>query len=253
MNQKFLNNVDFQVQVPFVLPCLFCHSVFVPLTCFSPHAQLWNNYFHLAVAFITQESLQLQNFSPTKRNKILAKWEQGSIIPSFIHLHSIAVIVIYILFTCLQSPVLSNRNTSILSIFLSASFLFVFFQIWRHEKTHWLCYTWHVVQTRYKKKRKKCSGVPQSWTLTLLEPEQEDCVPFYDAGLSFRQPQDLFHTRHGGSDPGDDADPWRGAEKSHHPHLFWHDHLWIRTLWKLPQGSICIQKCVCTYITGSKE
>uniref|UniRef100_A0A8C7XUG5 Dedicator of cytokinesis 2 n=1 Tax=Oryzias sinensis TaxID=183150 RepID=A0A8C7XUG5_9TELE len=36
--------------------------------------QLWNNYFHLAVAFITQESLQLQHFSPTKRNKILVKY-----------------------------------------------------------------------------------------------------------------------------------------------------------------------------------
>uniref|UniRef100_A0A8D3CAV6 Dedicator of cytokinesis 2 n=1 Tax=Scophthalmus maximus TaxID=52904 RepID=A0A8D3CAV6_SCOMX len=47
MNQKFLNNDDFEVQ-------------------------LWNNYFHLAVAFITQESLQLQHFSPTKRNKTLA-------------------------------------------------------------------------------------------------------------------------------------------------------------------------------------
>uniref|UniRef100_A0A667XT06 Dedicator of cytokinesis 2 n=1 Tax=Myripristis murdjan TaxID=586833 RepID=A0A667XT06_9TELE len=49
MNRKFLNNDDFEVQ-------------------------LWNNYFHLAVAFITQESLQLQHFSPTKRNKILAKY-----------------------------------------------------------------------------------------------------------------------------------------------------------------------------------
>ncbi|XP_034398619.1 dedicator of cytokinesis protein 2-like [Cyclopterus lumpus] len=49
MNQKFLNNDDFEVQ-------------------------LWNNYFHLAVAFITQESLQLQHFSSTKRNKILAKY-----------------------------------------------------------------------------------------------------------------------------------------------------------------------------------
>uniref|UniRef100_A0AAQ5XHS7 Dedicator of cytokinesis 2 n=1 Tax=Amphiprion ocellaris TaxID=80972 RepID=A0AAQ5XHS7_AMPOC len=49
MNQKFLSNDDFEVQ-------------------------LWNNYFHLAVAFITQESLQLQHFSPTKRNKILAKY-----------------------------------------------------------------------------------------------------------------------------------------------------------------------------------
>ncbi|XP_062332902.1 dedicator of cytokinesis protein 2 [Osmerus eperlanus] len=49
MNLKFLNNNDFEVQ-------------------------LWNNYFHLAVAFITQESLQLQHFSPTKRTKILAKY-----------------------------------------------------------------------------------------------------------------------------------------------------------------------------------
>uniref|UniRef100_A0AAY5KT29 Dedicator of cytokinesis 2 n=1 Tax=Esox lucius TaxID=8010 RepID=A0AAY5KT29_ESOLU len=49
MNLKFLNNNDFEVQ-------------------------LWNNYFHLAVAFITQESLQLQHFSPTKRNKILTKY-----------------------------------------------------------------------------------------------------------------------------------------------------------------------------------
>ncbi|XP_028669046.2 dedicator of cytokinesis protein 2-like [Erpetoichthys calabaricus] len=49
MNQKFLENKDFEVQ-------------------------LWNNYFHLAVAFITQDSLQLQHFSSTKRNKILAKY-----------------------------------------------------------------------------------------------------------------------------------------------------------------------------------
>ncbi|KAL2077285.1 hypothetical protein ACEWY4_026789 [Coilia grayii] len=49
MNRKFLDNNNFEVQ-------------------------LWNNYFHLAVAFITQESLQLQHFSPTKRNKILAKY-----------------------------------------------------------------------------------------------------------------------------------------------------------------------------------
>uniref|UniRef100_A0A9J8B4I7 Dedicator of cytokinesis 2 n=1 Tax=Cyprinus carpio carpio TaxID=630221 RepID=A0A9J8B4I7_CYPCA len=49
MNHKFLDNNSFEVQ-------------------------LWNNYFHLAVAFITQESLQLQHFSPTKRSKILAKY-----------------------------------------------------------------------------------------------------------------------------------------------------------------------------------
>ncbi|KAB0346236.1 hypothetical protein FD754_011093, partial [Muntiacus muntjak] len=36
--------------------------------------QLWNNYFHLAVAFLTQESLQLENFSSAKRAKILNKY-----------------------------------------------------------------------------------------------------------------------------------------------------------------------------------
>uniref|UniRef100_A0A8B9NAR4 Dedicator of cytokinesis protein 2 n=1 Tax=Accipiter nisus TaxID=211598 RepID=A0A8B9NAR4_9AVES len=36
--------------------------------------QLWNNYFHLAVAFLTQDSLQLENFSQAKRNSILAKY-----------------------------------------------------------------------------------------------------------------------------------------------------------------------------------
>ncbi|NXF13127.1 DOCK2 protein, partial [Smithornis capensis] len=36
--------------------------------------QLWNNYFHLAVAFLTQDSLQLENFSPAKRNSILTKY-----------------------------------------------------------------------------------------------------------------------------------------------------------------------------------
>ncbi|NXT65353.1 DOCK2 protein, partial [Chaetops frenatus] len=36
--------------------------------------QLWNNYFHLAVAFITQDSLQLENFSHAKYNKIQNKY-----------------------------------------------------------------------------------------------------------------------------------------------------------------------------------
>uniref|UniRef100_A0AAR2J1Z3 Dedicator of cytokinesis 1 n=1 Tax=Pygocentrus nattereri TaxID=42514 RepID=A0AAR2J1Z3_PYGNA len=37
--------------------------------------QLWNNYFHLAVAFLTQESLQLENFSSDKRAKIFHKYQ----------------------------------------------------------------------------------------------------------------------------------------------------------------------------------
>ncbi|NXD71584.1 DOCK2 protein, partial [Eolophus roseicapillus] len=36
--------------------------------------QLWNNYFHLAVAFLTQDSLQLESFSQAKRSSILAKY-----------------------------------------------------------------------------------------------------------------------------------------------------------------------------------
>ncbi|XP_039625562.1 dedicator of cytokinesis protein 5 isoform X1 [Polypterus senegalus] len=36
--------------------------------------QLWNNYFHLTVAFLTHKSLQLENFSQAKRNKIISKY-----------------------------------------------------------------------------------------------------------------------------------------------------------------------------------
>ncbi|KAG8519526.1 Dedicator of cytokinesis protein 2 [Galemys pyrenaicus] len=49
MNQKFLEHMNFEFQ-------------------------LWNNYFHLAVAFITQDSLQLEQFSHAKYNKILNKY-----------------------------------------------------------------------------------------------------------------------------------------------------------------------------------
>lgn len=37
--------------------------------------QLWNNLFHLAVAFVTQESLQLEDFSPGKRNSIIETYK----------------------------------------------------------------------------------------------------------------------------------------------------------------------------------
>ncbi|NP_001103482.1 dedicator of cytokinesis protein 5 [Danio rerio] len=40
----------------------------------SFHLQLWNNYFHLIVAFLTHKSLQLESFSPEKRDKILNKY-----------------------------------------------------------------------------------------------------------------------------------------------------------------------------------
>uniref|UniRef100_UPI00398F7855 dedicator of cytokinesis protein 5 isoform X1 n=2 Tax=Pristiophorus japonicus TaxID=55135 RepID=UPI00398F7855 len=36
--------------------------------------QLWNNYFHLAIAFLVRDSLQLEIFSREKRNKIVNKY-----------------------------------------------------------------------------------------------------------------------------------------------------------------------------------
>ncbi|KAA8592767.1 hypothetical protein FQN60_018222, partial [Etheostoma spectabile] len=36
--------------------------------------ELWNNYFHLTVAFLTHKTLQLESFSQEKRNKILNKY-----------------------------------------------------------------------------------------------------------------------------------------------------------------------------------
>ncbi|XP_022091656.1 dedicator of cytokinesis protein 1-like isoform X3 [Acanthaster planci] len=48
------------------------HRSFVRIDDFE--FQLWNNFFHLAVAFVTQESLQLENFSSAKRNKILERY-----------------------------------------------------------------------------------------------------------------------------------------------------------------------------------
>ncbi|XP_072404842.1 dedicator of cytokinesis protein 5-like [Chiloscyllium punctatum] len=36
--------------------------------------QLWNNYFHLGVAFLVQDSLQLETFSVEKRQKIIDKY-----------------------------------------------------------------------------------------------------------------------------------------------------------------------------------
>lgn len=87
LTERFLSNSNFELQVggrclspalgqvgqertqpgpqPTVQPGLALIPV-LPL-------QLWNNYFHLAVAFLTQDSLQLENFSPAKRNSILAK------------------------------------------------------------------------------------------------------------------------------------------------------------------------------------
>ncbi|NIG59414.1 hypothetical protein BU61_2870 [Pontoporia blainvillei] len=86
MNQKFLENTNFEFQLETFTPRI--NGIFRmamaagplhhrdPLHDCSPlfHLQLWNNYFHLAVAFITQDSLQLEQFSHAKYNKILNKY-----------------------------------------------------------------------------------------------------------------------------------------------------------------------------------
>ncbi|XP_067134875.1 dedicator of cytokinesis protein 1-like [Centruroides vittatus] len=37
--------------------------------------QVWNNFFHCAISFLTQEALQLENFSQNKRNKIISRYK----------------------------------------------------------------------------------------------------------------------------------------------------------------------------------
>ena len=37
--------------------------------------QLWNNFFHCSISFLTQDPLQLENFSLTKRNKIYTRYK----------------------------------------------------------------------------------------------------------------------------------------------------------------------------------
>uniref|UniRef100_A0A673CK56 Dedicator of cytokinesis 5 n=1 Tax=Sphaeramia orbicularis TaxID=375764 RepID=A0A673CK56_9TELE len=57
--------------------------------------QLWNNYFHLTVAFLTHKALQLESFSQEKRNKIL-----NNLLPSQIILRFFCVIM----FCCPLGP-----------------------------------------------------------------------------------------------------------------------------------------------------
>lgn len=37
--------------------------------------QAWNNFFHCAIAFLTQPALQLDNFSANKRWRIVSKYK----------------------------------------------------------------------------------------------------------------------------------------------------------------------------------
>ncbi|NXI28539.1 DOCK5 protein, partial [Sterrhoptilus dennistouni] len=63
-SRVFLRAVN---QFTSVLNCFFLDEK-------SFELQLWNNYFHLAVAFLTHESLQLETFSQAKRSKIIKKY-----------------------------------------------------------------------------------------------------------------------------------------------------------------------------------
>lgn len=56
---------------------VFLHFFKTLLECnvikYLPLSQVWNSYFSLAVLFINQPSLQLENATPPKRKKILDK------------------------------------------------------------------------------------------------------------------------------------------------------------------------------------
>lgn len=36
--------------------------------------QAWSNFFHCAIAFLTQPALQLEMFTPAKRNRIIMRY-----------------------------------------------------------------------------------------------------------------------------------------------------------------------------------
>ncbi|XP_051830122.1 dedicator of cytokinesis protein 5 [Antechinus flavipes] len=63
-NRVFLRSINLFAEV---LTKLFMDQA-------SFELQLWNNYFHLAVAFLTHESLQLETFSQAKRSKMIKKY-----------------------------------------------------------------------------------------------------------------------------------------------------------------------------------
>ncbi|XP_074051376.1 dedicator of cytokinesis protein 5 [Macrotis lagotis] len=63
-NRVFLRSINLFAEV--------LTKLFMDQTSFE--LQLWNNYFHLAVAFLTHESLQLETFSQAKRTKMVKKY-----------------------------------------------------------------------------------------------------------------------------------------------------------------------------------
>lgn len=60
-------------------PLVFC---FLESRCHFDN-QVWSNYFNLAVAYLTQPSLQLEKFSEVKREKIIAKYGDMRVLMGF--------------------------------------------------------------------------------------------------------------------------------------------------------------------------
>ncbi|XP_075236477.1 dedicator of cytokinesis spg [Lycorma delicatula] len=60
-------------------PLIFC---FLESRCHFDN-QVWSNYFNLAVAFLTQPSLQLEKFSEVKREKVIAKYGDMRVLMGF--------------------------------------------------------------------------------------------------------------------------------------------------------------------------
>lgn len=65
---------------------IICFSVILKALRFFSHTirdffftqfehQAWNNFFHCAIAFLTQPALQLDNFSATKRWRIVSRYK----------------------------------------------------------------------------------------------------------------------------------------------------------------------------------
>lgn len=75
LNMYFLDQAHFhqQVRQPAMTSSVLWVTTPPHPSSFSPPLQLWNNYFHLTVALITHQTLQLESFSQEKRNKILNK------------------------------------------------------------------------------------------------------------------------------------------------------------------------------------
>ncbi|XP_067937845.1 dedicator of cytokinesis protein 1-like [Watersipora subatra] len=68
-------NEMIMVQNQVFLKALRCFSHTIKEKFSTPFKQqLWNNFFHCAISFLTQDALQLENFSSCKRRKIIARY-----------------------------------------------------------------------------------------------------------------------------------------------------------------------------------